>query len=142
MYQQIGICDQCGGPVMLYIGPWMGTIPPVATCQRCGATEAGSQKVIKMVPNRKRQEYDFSGSPKTEYTWSTWMSGRPWSSGNGWSMSDPRLMESSSGIDYSGTYDHLYTGTTTTDVVKAAFNHSNASFDLTDLENNNGNPKS
>lgn len=48
--QVIGSCGRCGGPVTMPMY-WGGTVPPVGTCQRCGATakQSGSP-VIDMDP--------------------------------------------------------------------------------------------
>ena len=34
----IGTCSRCGGPVTVP-EHWMGTQPPILSCQRCGATK-------------------------------------------------------------------------------------------------------
>lgn len=46
----IGTCSRCGGPVMVP-SVWMGVVPPVPTCARCGATAKQSfGKTIEMEP--------------------------------------------------------------------------------------------
>lgn len=59
-YQDIGICDQCGGTVRLFTGPYWSTVPPVPTCSRCGAVERKELPIMKMTGGRhpKRQVFD------------------------------------------------------------------------------------
>lgn len=47
--QQIGTCDQCGGPVFRSTADFGGT-QPVPECGHCGAKQANPWPVIKMVP--------------------------------------------------------------------------------------------
>lgn len=35
----VGTCGKCSGPVQIPT-IWMGVVPPVPTCSRCGATAA------------------------------------------------------------------------------------------------------
>lgn len=59
MNATVGTCSLCGGRVSVP-SPWMGTIPPVPTCDSCGATAASHGPVIPMVPATTRR---WVGSP-------------------------------------------------------------------------------
>jgi hypothetical protein len=50
METRIGRCSLCGGAVVKETGPYWSTVPPVAHCSSCGATEAPPDRVIPMVP--------------------------------------------------------------------------------------------
>ena len=52
MKQVIGKCSCCGGRVVLPTA-WLSVIPPVPTCESCGATQS-SGPVIQMEPRRMR----------------------------------------------------------------------------------------
>lgn len=53
----LGTCSHCGGPVTVpYV--WGGTIPPVPTCQICGAMKKNPYgPVIDMGPPRQPAPY-------------------------------------------------------------------------------------
>jgi hypothetical protein len=59
-YRDIGICDQCGGVVRVFSGPWWGVVPPVPSCARCRAVPKTDLPVIKMTGGRhpKHQVFD------------------------------------------------------------------------------------
>ena len=47
----VGTCSRCGGPVMVP-AVWLGVVPPVPTCARCGSTAKQPYgKTIEMEPN-------------------------------------------------------------------------------------------
>jgi hypothetical protein len=49
----IGLCSMCGGEVTVYLGAWMGLIPPRPSCSSCGAVPAAPKlPVIPMEPPR------------------------------------------------------------------------------------------
>ncbi len=52
MDREIGQCGNCGGSVVVPT-VWMGVIPPVPTCTRCGATAKPKGPVIEMNPPRR-----------------------------------------------------------------------------------------
>lgn len=53
MDRTVGTCSVCSGRVTLPEA-WYATIPPVPTCQSCGATKAQPNgPVIKMEPKRE-----------------------------------------------------------------------------------------
>jgi hypothetical protein len=37
-YRTIGTCSLCGGPVRVFTGPYLSTVPPTPSCANCGAT--------------------------------------------------------------------------------------------------------
>jgi hypothetical protein len=45
----IGTCSICGGRVSVPAA-WMSVVPPVPTCESCGAVEAEHGPVIQMKP--------------------------------------------------------------------------------------------
>ena len=57
MDREIGQCGNCGGSVVVPT-VWLGVIPPVPTCTRCGATAKPKGPVIEMNPPDK-------GKPQT-----------------------------------------------------------------------------
>ena len=60
-YTIIGTCSSCGGPVGVP-SMWGGSIPPVPTCQQCGATKRNSYgPVVDMEPK--------APSAAKEYIW-------------------------------------------------------------------------
>lgn len=60
--QPIGTCSNCGGTVMVYVGPWYGSNPPTPTCSHCGASPR--LPVIQMgAPYRVRNADDFREMP-------------------------------------------------------------------------------
>lgn len=62
--QTIGTCSICGGPVTIPV-VWGGVIPPVPTCEHCGATAQNSYgPIIPMQNNKtyKTTSYNSSGS--------------------------------------------------------------------------------
>ena len=57
MNNQIGVCDQCGGPVVVSAY----SVWPTPHCTRCGAVAATVQPVIKMEPPKKKESTDVRG---------------------------------------------------------------------------------
>jgi hypothetical protein len=52
-YTIVGTCSLCRGPVGVP-SLWSGSIPPVSTCQQCGATKRNNYgPVIDMDPNAR-----------------------------------------------------------------------------------------
>ncbi len=49
MSNVLGTCSVCGGRVVLPAS-WMSVLPPVPTCEKCGATMKGHGPVIEMEP--------------------------------------------------------------------------------------------
>lgn len=49
----VGTCSICGGRVSLP-SVWFGVIPPVPTCDSCGAIKADHGPVITMKPLRQQ----------------------------------------------------------------------------------------
>jgi len=47
-----GICGLCGGRVTTP-SVWFGTVPPVPTCESCGAMVASHGPVLPMEPRRR-----------------------------------------------------------------------------------------
>ena len=45
--QVVGTCGNCGGAVTLPI-VWMSVVPPVASCEDCGATVAQGGPILPM----------------------------------------------------------------------------------------------
>lgn len=56
MNQTVGTCGECGGRVSVP-RVWMGLVPPIPTCESCGAT--------KKQPHGPKIEMDPAG-PKTQ----------------------------------------------------------------------------
>ena len=53
MDKTVGTCSACGGRVTVPL-VWMGTTPPIPTCESCGATKAQPNgPVIEMEPKRR-----------------------------------------------------------------------------------------
>lgn len=76
MYQVIGTCSNCGGRVAVP-SVWFGVIPPVPTCQGCGATAAGHGPVIPMKPPglRDGQTYTIGSGTGSGASIADWMRG-------------------------------------------------------------------
>lgn len=51
MDKVIGTCSLCGGAVVVFEGPWGGTVPPTPSCRSCHAESMeGYGPVIAMKP--------------------------------------------------------------------------------------------
>lgn len=50
----IGTCSICGGRVCTP-DVWYGVIPPVPTCDQCGATKRDHGPIIDMKPSERRK---------------------------------------------------------------------------------------
>jgi len=58
----VGTCSICGGRVSVPL-VWMGTHPPIPTCESCGAVQANAYgPVIPMVPVKRGVNPLGSGS--------------------------------------------------------------------------------
>lgn len=57
MKTTLGTCSCCGGPVTVPT-IWHGVVPPVPTCEQCGATARASGPVIPMEPAKKREPWE------------------------------------------------------------------------------------
>lgn len=62
--QVVGTCGNCGGAVVLP-KVWMSVIPPVATCESCGATAAQNGPVLPMNPPPQQPPMRFTISDNT-----------------------------------------------------------------------------
>lgn len=56
-FKTLGICSNCGGKVVLFIGPWMGVNSPTPGCQDCGATPKSHLPVIETVLPENKQTF-------------------------------------------------------------------------------------
>lgn len=60
--QLIGICGVCGGTVTIPT-VWYGVVPPIPTCESCGATAKPTAPVLDMNPVPRQQPIDTRRNP-------------------------------------------------------------------------------